>query len=161
MTTIHRLHHCAYPCRDAEATRAFYEDVLGLPLARAVEIRGLRGAAGLDVLQFAFRLGDGSTLAFFATRATPAAEPDAALRLAFDVDADALSALRARALAAQVTTHAIGEAGQLHALLLHDPNGYAVELRARCGACEPGAEADDARRALLRWQSARRCEAPS
>jgi glyoxylase I family protein len=29
---IHGLHHFAYRCRDAEETRHFYEDILGLPL---------------------------------------------------------------------------------------------------------------------------------
>ncbi len=28
---IRRLHHFAWRCRDAEETRAFYEDLLGLP----------------------------------------------------------------------------------------------------------------------------------
>ena len=35
---IHGLHHNAYRCRDAEKTRCFYEDFLGLPLAEAFEI---------------------------------------------------------------------------------------------------------------------------
>lgn len=30
--TIKGLYHFSYPCRDAEQTRAFYEDLLGLPL---------------------------------------------------------------------------------------------------------------------------------
>jgi glyoxylase I family protein len=29
---IHQLHHVAYRARDAEETRHFYEDILGLPL---------------------------------------------------------------------------------------------------------------------------------
>ncbi len=29
---VNRLHHTAYTTRDLEATRAFYEDVLGFPL---------------------------------------------------------------------------------------------------------------------------------
>ena len=29
---IQQLHHYAYRCVDAEATRHFYEDILGLPL---------------------------------------------------------------------------------------------------------------------------------
>ena len=35
---IHGLHHNAYRCRDSEATRRFYEDFLGLPLAGTLEI---------------------------------------------------------------------------------------------------------------------------
>ena len=35
------LHHNAYRCRDAEETRHFYEDVLGLPLVHVVkEVQG-------------------------------------------------------------------------------------------------------------------------
>lgn len=34
---IKSLHHLAYRCRDAEETRAFYEDVLGLPLKHVVK----------------------------------------------------------------------------------------------------------------------------
>ena len=30
------LHHAAYRCRDAEETRHFYEDILGLPLVHVV-----------------------------------------------------------------------------------------------------------------------------
>ena len=35
---IQGLHHSAYRCRDAEETRGFYENFLGLPLADAFEI---------------------------------------------------------------------------------------------------------------------------
>ena len=33
---IRGLHHYAYRCRDCEETRAFYEDVLGLPLVHVI-----------------------------------------------------------------------------------------------------------------------------
>ena len=33
---IRGLHHFAYRCRDAEETRHFYEDLLGLPLTHIV-----------------------------------------------------------------------------------------------------------------------------
>ena len=35
---IKGLHHFAYRCRDAEETRHFYEDVLGLPLAHLIKL---------------------------------------------------------------------------------------------------------------------------
>ena len=35
---LSRIHHVAYRCRDAEETRAFYEDFLGLPLVQAFDI---------------------------------------------------------------------------------------------------------------------------
>ena len=37
MPSIDKLHHFAYRCRNAEETRAFYEDVLGLPLAHVIQ----------------------------------------------------------------------------------------------------------------------------
>ena len=37
-SAIQGLHHTAYRCADAEQTRAFYEDFLGLPLVDAFEI---------------------------------------------------------------------------------------------------------------------------
>jgi len=33
---IRGLHHYAYRCRDCEETRAFYEDLLGLPLVQTM-----------------------------------------------------------------------------------------------------------------------------
>ena len=37
-SSIQGLHHTAYRCADAEQTRQFYEDFLGLPLVDAFEI---------------------------------------------------------------------------------------------------------------------------
>ena len=34
---IHGLHHWAFRCKDADETRHFYEEILGLPLAAAVQ----------------------------------------------------------------------------------------------------------------------------
>ncbi|MCS5607314.1 MAG: VOC family protein, partial [Alphaproteobacteria bacterium] len=31
-------HHAAYRCRNAEETRAFYEDLLGFPMVQALDI---------------------------------------------------------------------------------------------------------------------------
>ena len=36
-SAVLRLHHFAYRCRDAEETRQFYEDMLGLPLVHVVK----------------------------------------------------------------------------------------------------------------------------
>lgn len=36
---IKGLHHNAYRCRNSEATRAFYEDFLGLPLSGSLVIQ--------------------------------------------------------------------------------------------------------------------------
>ena len=60
-----RLHHNAYVTRDQEATRAFYEDIIGLPLvATWKESDELFGAVRTYCHTF-YGLADGSALAFF------------------------------------------------------------------------------------------------
>ena len=66
MPSIKSLHHWAYRCRDAEETRHFYEDVLGLPLAHVVsaDIVPSTGEYSPYVHIF-FEMKDGSYVAFF------------------------------------------------------------------------------------------------
>jgi glyoxylase I family protein len=60
-----RLHHTAYVSRDLEATRKFYEDIIGLPLlATWSESDELFGAVRTYCHVF-FGLADGGALAFF------------------------------------------------------------------------------------------------
>jgi glyoxylase I family protein len=60
-----RLHHNAFVTKDQEATRAFYEDLIGLPLvATWSEADELFGALRVYCHTF-YALGDGSALAFF------------------------------------------------------------------------------------------------
>src|SRR3954462_8060234 len=60
-----RLHHTAYVTKDLERTRAFYEDLIGLPLvATWRESDELFGEVRTYCHCF-FELEDGSALAFF------------------------------------------------------------------------------------------------
>ena len=60
-----RLHHTAYVSKDLEATRHFYEDILGFPLvATWCEQEELFGKERTYCHCF-FGLADGSALAFF------------------------------------------------------------------------------------------------
>ena len=45
---LKKLHHNAYRCRDSEATRKFYEDFLGMPLANTVEIKETKSGRQTD-----------------------------------------------------------------------------------------------------------------
>src|SRR5262249_59368894 len=62
-----RLHHYAFPTKDQEATRAFYEDVIGLPLvATWSEAEPLAGSESRsEYCHTFFELSDGSAIAFF------------------------------------------------------------------------------------------------
>lgn len=55
------FHHVAYACRDVEATRHFYEDLLGMPLVHA-EIKGSEDGSFRHLF---FDVGDGTCIAFF------------------------------------------------------------------------------------------------
>lgn len=60
-----RLHHNAFVTEDQEATRAFYEELIGLPLiATWAEVEELFGKERTYCHTF-YGLGDGSALAFF------------------------------------------------------------------------------------------------
>jgi len=60
-----RLHHTAYVSRDLEATRKFYEDVIGLPLLATWCEKDVLFGAERTYAHCFFGLGDGGALAFF------------------------------------------------------------------------------------------------
>src|SRR5688572_3705232 len=73
---IRGLNHFAWRCRHAEQTRAFYEDLLGLPLAHVIEAARVPSTGEwAPYLHVFFRMGDGSYLAFFDLGDGTAAEP--------------------------------------------------------------------------------------
>ena len=58
---IHGLHHFAWRCRDAEETRRFYEDLLGLPLVHVIRADHVPSTgAYCPYVHIFFRLGDGT-----------------------------------------------------------------------------------------------------
>jgi len=69
MTTLKRingLHHYAYRCRNAEETRSFYEDLLGLPLAHVIQADSVPSTGASDpYVHLFFEFTDGSYIAFF------------------------------------------------------------------------------------------------
>ncbi|MBW7930738.1 MAG: VOC family protein [Gammaproteobacteria bacterium] len=59
-------HHSAYRCFDAEETRKFWEDIMGLELAAALSFDHISGTdTKLDYMHLFFKLGDGNFVAFF------------------------------------------------------------------------------------------------
>ena len=60
-----RLHHSAYPSKDLEATRHFYEDLLGLPLIATWCERDVIFGREREYCHVFFGIADGGALAFF------------------------------------------------------------------------------------------------
>ena len=73
---VHGLHHFAWRCRDAEETRRFYEDLLGLPLVHVIRADHVPSTGEYcPYVHIFFRLGDGSHIAFFDLGDATAAAP--------------------------------------------------------------------------------------
>lgn len=65
-TKIRRMHHHAIFTKDAEATRVFYEDILGLKMVLTLLDEGdIAPKSPSPFLHIFFEMGDGSMLAFF------------------------------------------------------------------------------------------------
>ncbi|MDB6089331.1 MAG: glyoxalase [Gammaproteobacteria bacterium] len=132
-----RLHHTAYVARDLEATRRFYEDLIGLPLmATWCEIDELFGAERVYCHVF-FELGDGGALAFFKF----ARPEDEALfgplmpaspfhHIALKVDAESQQGIESRLRAAGYMEPQmyVLEHGYCRSVYITDPNGMILEF---------------------------------
>ena len=129
------VHHAAFRCRDAEQTRWFYEEVLGLPLAAAMVFDALPGTGKKSqYMHLFFELGDGNFIAFFDEPET--ATPDHFARKdSFDVHIaleaeshEAMLAWQARINAAGKTCLGPVDHDFVQSVYMYDPNGLQVEI---------------------------------
>jgi glyoxylase I family protein len=129
-----RLHHNAFVSKDLEATRHFYEDILGLPLvATWTEVEELMGTEREYCHAF-FGLADGSALAFFHFADPADNEAFAAGRrsspfvhIALSVEAETQEELSERLQAAGITPYVV-EHGYCRSLYVGDPDGLLLEF---------------------------------
>ena len=156
--SIRGLHHNAYRCRDSEATRQFYEDFLGLPLAEAFEIKQTQTGRKTGVLHSFYQMDDGSFLAFFEAPDQPfefKQQHDFDLHIALEVDEATLHAMLAKGKASGIETRGIADHGFLHSIYFRDPNGYVIELTAKMPGHDKAMNraTNGARGKLEQWQS--------
>jgi catechol 2,3-dioxygenase-like lactoylglutathione lyase family enzyme len=129
------IHHVAYRCRDAEQTRWFYEDVLGLKPAAGLVIDGVPGTGeDLTYMHLFFELGNGELLAFFDSP-EDAKDGDFDRKESFDLHLAIEARDEADMLAMQqrIRSHGIKCAGPIHhgfvdSVYFYDPNGIQVEI---------------------------------
>jgi catechol 2,3-dioxygenase-like lactoylglutathione lyase family enzyme len=157
---IKGLHHNAYRCRDSEATRRFYEEFLGLPLAQTLEIKETKSGRPTHTLHTFYELDDGSYLAFFEAPDRPfefKQQHDFDLHIALEVTPEVLGAMFAKGKAAGIETRGISDHGFIDSIYFRDPNGYVIELTAKRPehdeAMDPAT--NDARGRLDAWQAAK------
>lgn len=134
---IHRLHHFAWRCRDAGETRAFYEDVLGLPLTHVIRADTVPSTGEhTPYVHLFFELQDGSCVAFFDLGDDQAAQPSPNTpawvnHLALKVGSLAsLQAAKRRLEEAGVDVLGVTDHGFVRSIYFFDPNGIRLELTA-------------------------------
>ena len=135
---IHQLHHYAYRAKDAEETRHFYEDILGLPLYHIIQSDVVPSTGEYcPYTHFFFRLQDGSFIAFFDLGNDEAALPSPNTPLwvnhiSFRVDSvQALEDMKARLEAHGVEVLGITDHHIFDSIYFFDPNGVRLELTAQ------------------------------
>jgi len=135
---IKGLNHFAWRCRDAEETRHFYEDILGLPLVHTISLDYVPSTGEHNpYLHLFFQMQDGSCIAFFDLADGQVYTPDPNTPLwvnhfAFEVNSyeDVLSMVaRLKCNAIKVigpTNH-----GFIRSIYFFDPNNLRLEVTCR------------------------------
>ncbi len=158
------LYHYAYPCRDAEETRHFYEDLLGLPLVNCmVADRVPSTGEERPYAHLFFEMGDGSYIAFFdlGRNEKPAPSPntpDWVQHFAMETrSGDDVLAMRQRLEDAGVKVTGLVDHDFVKSIYFFDPNGLRLEVTTRT---EPenylNEAARAARPALDAWTEAKK-----
>jgi glyoxylase I family protein len=159
-----RLHHTAYVSKDLEKTRAFYEDIVGLPLAATwSESDELFGEVRTYCHCF-FELEDGSALAFFQFAEErdqkefgPPMPDTPFVHIALNVDKATQDAIAGRIDKAgyKAPDTYVLDHGYCRSLYVRDPNGMIVELTCdkpeAIGADLVKARREAAHRTLKNW----------
>jgi catechol 2,3-dioxygenase-like lactoylglutathione lyase family enzyme len=135
---IKSIHHTAFRCRDAEQTRWFYEDVIGLKAAAGLVLDVVPGSGDQNpYMHIFFELGDGNYIAFFDApgNADPAwfARKDSFdMHIAVQVDTEEdLLAMQARVRSFGINCGGPLDHGIVRSVYMYDPNGIQFEITTR------------------------------
>lgn len=156
---IHGLHHVAYRCRDAEETRHFYEDILGLPLFHYIRSDIVPSTGEYcPYVHIFFRLTDGSCIAFFdlgdnAVSAPSSNTPAWVNHIAWKVDSVAqLETMKNRIEGHGIEVLGITDHRVFKSIYFFDPNGVRLELCAQVASeSQMVKEQKDVHQKLAEW----------
>ena len=157
---ILKLHHNAYRCRDSEQTRGFYEDFLGLPLVKTLDLSETKTGRPTQTLHTFYRLDDGSHLAFFETNDFPfefKKQHDFDLHIALEVAPETLQPMLTKGRERGIECRGPSDHGMIDSIYFRDPNGYVIELCAKRADHDAMMDpsTNGARSALQRWTETR------
>jgi len=156
---IRGLHHFAWRCRDAEETRHFYEDLMGLPLVHVVK-ESIVPSTGehCPFVHLFFQFADGSHIAFFDLGDNQATVPDPQTpawvnHFAMEVSsAEELDRWQQHLTAAGIAVVGQTDHHFIRSIYFTDPNGIRLELTARMPVAEyVAAHRASARADLAQW----------
>jgi catechol 2,3-dioxygenase-like lactoylglutathione lyase family enzyme len=135
------LHHFAWRCRDAEETRQFYEDLLGMRLVHVIAADHVPSTGEYcPYVHIFFEMADGSNIAFFdlgdGQRAEPSPNTPAwvnhiALRLG---SLEELDFMQRRLQDAGVDVVGVTDHHFVKSIYFSDPNGFRVEFTVPVGS---------------------------
>jgi glyoxylase I family protein len=135
---VQQLHHYAYRARDAEETRVFYEDILGLPMYHIIQSDIVPSTGEFcPYTHFFFRLQDGSFIAFFDLGDDEAALPSPNTpkwvnHISFRVDTvQDLIDMKARLVAHGYDVLGVTDHHIFKSIYVFDPNGIRLEFTAQ------------------------------
>jgi len=161
------FNHVAYRCRDAEQTRWFYEDVLGLPLAAALVLEEVPGLGDkYPYMHLFFRLGNGEFLAFFDDPQNATIEHFKRAHsfdrhVALETESEEALLAWCKAINSRgVTCLGPVDHGFVKSVYMYDPNGLQVEITFRTAAFSEimAEEERGASEAMAQWTARTRDE---
>lgn len=161
------IHHLALRCRDAEQTRWFYEDVLGLKLAAALALEDDPGTKKhRPYLHLFLEFGDGNYIAFFddPSHARPEhfeLKDSYDIHIAFETDSrESMLAWRDKIAAAGDFIFGPIDHDFVESVYFFDPNGYALEITHKTEHHDAVilAEEASAREQIARWTERTRAD---
>jgi catechol 2,3-dioxygenase-like lactoylglutathione lyase family enzyme len=157
-----RLHHTAYVTKDLEATRKFYEEVIGLPLVATWCEKDFLFGADRTYCHCFFGLGDGGALAFFQFADEgdqklfgPELPESPFIHIALNVDAETQQGIEERIKAAgykEPDTYTLDH-GYCRSVYIKDPNGMILEFTLDAPEADElnAMRREDAHSELKRW----------
>lgn len=157
---IQSIHHVAFRCFDAEETRRFYEDIMGMELAAALvfdEAPG--GGARLEYMHLFFRMGDENFIAFFDLpdhlgsqkfKSTSGFNRHIALKVRDHAEVDAFGV---RWRGQDLKVEGPIDHGFVYSVYTYDPNGIQVEVTCPTSTHDQvlAEEQQQSRAALAEW----------